>query len=468
MGWFDPSTSYASGGMDRETGQNLPGALWQRLMDSLNYLKGVAGTIAFEAGATFAGDVATNPGRLWVKDSARTPTPQGTFLATTQTPSTATDGLAMGDRGAGLTKWLQSYGGALELNPAGNDVTTGAALRATGIVYSDSELRARQSGAARYRVSLSAAASVGGFDSYDDTGGTYIGMKWRSNYHEFYANQGADLALKLFASRGVAIGSTVDPGVDNFLAAGTASYFGFANASGHDLVVCRAASASNTSVGTIRWRGRDTGGGDDVVAAVRGYIQTSHATTPSGKLTLEVATTGGVLTERLSIAEDGGVTAGTAAASQGAGTVNAVGGLFDNGVRVYPANAPIVGATSGGPATAGASQTFYMAPGYAGYNATENNVKTPLPAQGTLRALYVQTSSAQGAAGTQVYTLRKNGADTALTLTVGAGAAAGTFSDVTHSVAVAAGDLLSVKVVNNDGSNNGATTASWSVEFQPT
>lgn len=43
MAWFDPATSYAGGGLDRETGQNIPGALWQRLMDVLTHLGGADG-----------------------------------------------------------------------------------------------------------------------------------------------------------------------------------------------------------------------------------------------------------------------------------------------------------------------------------------------------------------------------------------------------------------------------------------
>jgi hypothetical protein len=43
MAWFDPATSYASGGLDRETGQNYPAALYQRLMDSLSWLAGSNG-----------------------------------------------------------------------------------------------------------------------------------------------------------------------------------------------------------------------------------------------------------------------------------------------------------------------------------------------------------------------------------------------------------------------------------------
>lgn len=44
MAWYDPATSYGSGGLDRETGQNIPGGLWQRLMDVLTYLGGTDGT----------------------------------------------------------------------------------------------------------------------------------------------------------------------------------------------------------------------------------------------------------------------------------------------------------------------------------------------------------------------------------------------------------------------------------------
>lgn len=43
MAYFDPTLSYAAGGMDRETGQNLPSALWQRLMDTINFIGGTTG-----------------------------------------------------------------------------------------------------------------------------------------------------------------------------------------------------------------------------------------------------------------------------------------------------------------------------------------------------------------------------------------------------------------------------------------
>lgn len=67
----------------------------------------------------------------------------------------------------------------------------------------------------------------------------------------------------------------------------------------------------------------------------------------------------------------------------------------------------------------------------------------------TIDSLYVTTNSTQPASGSLVITVTKNGADTALTITIAAGTAANTFSDTTHSVTVAAGDSLSLKFVNN-------------------
>lgn len=38
--YYDPTLSYAGGGLDRETGQNMPAALWQRMMDMLEFITG--------------------------------------------------------------------------------------------------------------------------------------------------------------------------------------------------------------------------------------------------------------------------------------------------------------------------------------------------------------------------------------------------------------------------------------------
>lgn len=45
MAYFDPTITYDAGGMDRGTLQNLPSALWQRLMDTISWIAGTHGKI---------------------------------------------------------------------------------------------------------------------------------------------------------------------------------------------------------------------------------------------------------------------------------------------------------------------------------------------------------------------------------------------------------------------------------------
>ena len=101
--------------------------------------------------------------------------------------------------------------------------------------------------------------------------------------------------------------------------------------------------------------------------------------------------------------------------------------------------------------------------------ATEATAQCPVPIACTLTGLTVVTDTTQPATGTFVFTVRKNGADTAIVATVTAGATRNVFS-TTGSVAFAAGDLLSVA-----GLNNASTTAcdiagmsfSWTPDVAP-
>lgn len=70
----------------------------------------------------------------------------------------------------------------------------------------------------------------------------------------------------------------------------------------------------------------------------------------------------------------------------------------------------------------------------------------------TASNLTVATSVAQPSDGDTVITVRKNGADTALTVTVPASAAAGSFSDTANSVSFVAGDYYSVSATKNGSS----------------
>ncbi len=97
------------------------------------------------------------------------------------------------------------------------------------------------------------------------------------------------------------------------------------------------------------------------------------------------------------------------------------------------------------------------------FQATESLRQMLAPAAATLRNFYVRTGTAQPGDGSLVVTVRVNGADTGLTITVAAGAGAGTFSDTTHTASVAAGDLISFSVVNNSPTTGAATLTQWAV-----
>ena len=96
-------------------------------------------------------------------------------------------------------------------------------------------------------------------------------------------------------------------------------------------------------------------------------------------------------------------------------------------------------------------------------NSTEANRQVIIPVAGTIKNLYVLTSTTQSAGGSQVCTVRKNGANTAIVATIAASAVAGTFSDTTNSVSVAAGDKLSLQVQNNAATGTAATIVSVAI-----
>jgi photosystem II stability/assembly factor-like uncharacterized protein len=89
--------------------------------------------------------------------------------------------------------------------------------------------------------------------------------------------------------------------------------------------------------------------------------------------------------------------------------------------------------------------TSYLAPGN---GATQlNEIKVPVMRSGLLKRLFAWQRVPSGAAGiTDIYTVRVNGVNTAITCTL-ENATAG--SDVAHSKLVAAGDLVSVSLVSN-------------------
>lgn len=118
---------------------------------------------------------------------------------------------------------------------------------------------------------------------------------------------------------------------------------------------------------------------------------------------------------------------------------------------------------SAGASQVGASTTAYTPiNGTSSFNATESNRQSVIARTCLVSNLVVVTGTSQPATGSIVYTIRKNGVDTALTLTIPALTAAGTFSNTTNSVSFTAGDLISLKAVNNATGNSSGIIA-WSI-----
>ncbi len=107
-------------------------------------------------------------------------------------------------------------------------------------------------------------------------------------------------------------------------------------------------------------------------------------------------------------------------------------------------------------AAAGVSRFLALTSAVLPDSGTENQREFPLPVGGTAKNFYFTTTTAQSGTGSLVLTIRKNGADTAIVITIAAGSAAGQFSDTTNTESFAVGDTLSVKVTNNASVNSAA------------
>jgi hypothetical protein len=115
---------------------------------------------------------------------------------------------------------------------------------------------------------------------------------------------------------------------------------------------------------------------------------------------------------------------------------------------------PIIGGTVGG---SGACST------------TEADRATVIPVSCTAKNIYIYLGSAQPGTGTLVLTLRKGAtaagmADTLLTKTIAAGAAAGPYS-ATIDASLSAGDFVGIKITNNATSGSGSVY-SYTIQCQ--
>jgi hypothetical protein len=96
-----------------------------------------------------------------------------------------------------------------------------------------------------------------------------------------------------------------------------------------------------------------------------------------------------------------------------------------------------------------ASATVFDGPGVVYWPGTEAASQVPIPAAGKIKNFRFRTKTAQPATGSLVVTMRHDGVDTAITVTVAANEGVGTKGDLVNSFTVKAGDLIGVKWVNN-------------------
>jgi len=92
---------------------------------------------------------------------------------------------------------------------------------------------------------------------------------------------------------------------------------------------------------------------------------------------------------------------------------------------------------------------LYATGGSSPFSVTESQMMYAVDFPLTVSRLKIVTSNAQPASGSLVITVRKNGAGTAVTVTIPAGSAAGTYSDLANSVSFAQDDTINYQIINN-------------------
>lgn len=97
----------------------------------------------------------------------------------------------------------------------------------------------------------------------------------------------------------------------------------------------------------------------------------------------------------------------------------------------------------------GSTNYASVSSGLVNWNSTETTRRTPMPIAGVFKNLLIKLTTAPGGATTWTFTLFLNGVATALTC--GLTGAATTASDITHSVTIAAADLVSIEAKPSGG-----------------
>ncbi len=106
------------------------------------------------------------------------------------------------------------------------------------------------------------------------------------------------------------------------------------------------------------------------------------------------------------------------------------------------------GVTLGGGYTVPGSQTLYSSTLHSEASASESAVTIELPRALVLKELIVRIIGTQTASGTLTITIRKNGNDTALSVTIPAGSTTGAYTNTTDVAAFSPGDEFTIMIVN--------------------
>lgn len=126
----------------------------------------------------------------------------------------------------------------------------------------------------------------------------------------------------------------------------------------------------------------------------------------------------------------------------------------------------VISGGAGSPTTAGSTyHSTLTGASLTGQVVSSTSTRSVCPVSGTVRDFYVK-AGANSLNGSTVFTVRKNGSDQALTVTVTAGSVA-VFSDTVNTFAVAAGDQLEIKADGTASSSGSMTDATWGVVITP-
>jgi hypothetical protein len=175
--------------------------------------------------------------------------------------------------------------------------------------------------------------------------------------------------------------------------------------------------------------------GDSTFARV---VAQSYVTTSGARSALSMTTTG----------------------TTGAATYNSSTGVIN--VPRYDQEQRTLSMFTGGGGLVGvsANSTVFYDPGTTTTNSTNEAARAIVVTRaGVLRNLYVRITTTQPATGSLVVTVRVNGANTSLVITIAAGSIPAVFSNLVNTVNVNAGDIISVQIQNNASASSGAIGA---------